>query len=152
MKMKKVLYMALAVAFAIGVMAATFTGLTSRWEDGDLVFHDGSTDIMSIKNGTDGVIIHQLLTAMSGFSIQGNTTVTAGSVGSIVYTDESTTTCECSIPGLTSSYNIVAVANSAWSEAVYVKSVVPGTDKATITFSGDPGTTVTFAYAAWLQQ
>lgn len=36
--------------------------LHTKWSSGHLIFHDGTNDILEIKNGTDGVEFHQAVT------------------------------------------------------------------------------------------
>ena len=57
--------------------------LHTKWSSGHLIFHDGTNDILEIKNGTDGVEFHQAVTYPDPNTATGNMTTT----GSLAATD-----------------------------------------------------------------
>jgi len=64
----------------------------SKWSSGHLIFYDGTTQIMEIKNGSDGVDFPQGISSTGGFT--GNVTyptpaTTTGATGNITLTSTS---------------------------------------------------------------
>jgi hypothetical protein len=59
--------------------------LHAKWSSGHLIFHDGSNDIMEIKNSTDGVDFPQGITTTGGMTL-------SGTVGAVTFSSGITVT------------------------------------------------------------
>jgi len=60
--------------------------LHTRWSSGDLIFYDGTQDILTIKNGTDGIIVGES-TGEVPITLYGDVTY----YGEVTYPDPTTT-------------------------------------------------------------
>ena len=60
MKLKrlKILIIPLLIIALFGFGMNSFASLHSKWSGGDLIFYDGATDIFTIKDSTDGLVVH----------------------------------------------------------------------------------------------
>ena len=58
----------------------------SKWSSGCLVFYDGSTSILTIKNSSSGIVFHQAVTSSGGMTGD----VTGDLAGNITYPDPAT--------------------------------------------------------------
>jgi hypothetical protein len=85
----------------------------------------------------------------SYFTLGGGTTLTKALVGSGTFPDASTTTGTMTVTGLLPGDVVTATPISAYSGSAYLKSAVPTTNTLTLTWSADPGTTVTLGYHAF---
>jgi hypothetical protein len=58
MKMMKFLIIPLLIVALLGFGMNSFASLHSKWSSGDLIFYDGATDIFTVKDSTDGLMVH----------------------------------------------------------------------------------------------
>lgn len=66
--------------------------------------------------------------------------------GRATFSNAATTTASVAVAGLLASDTVLVMPQTAYSGSVYLKSAVPGAGAFTVTFSGDPGTTVALGY------
>ena len=97
--------------------------LHTRWSSGDLIFYDGTQDILTIKNGTDGIIVGES-TGEVPITLYGDVTfqdpTTTNSTGGVTLTTTSNRTQFVDTCGESVTWVLPAIADCAGIEFKFI--------------------------------
>jgi len=80
---------------------------------------------------------------------ESGTTLTKAVAGTLTYPDSATTSATLTLAGIEAGDVVTVTPSTAYSGSAYIKSAVPSADKIGLTWSADPGTTVTVSVIAF---
>ena len=113
-----------------------------------LAFAGWQSDLLKAGIKTNGRYI-QFTSSKATLGASG-TAINQLKYGRLVFNNASTTTQAYTMTGMTSTDTVIVRANSAYSATANITSMVPSTGSLLVTWSGDPGTTVSMGYI-WLR-